>query len=79
MKRVTGFLGVVAGLLSIPVSHLFSANRSNDVTLPPKGKVTICHKPGTPDEETMMVPPQAVPGHLGHGDRTGDCNPPKAR
>ena len=40
----------------------------------PPDKVTICHKPGTPAEKTLEVPPQAVPGHLGHGDTLGPCN-----
>jgi hypothetical protein len=36
-------------------------------------KVTICHKPGTPDQKTMEVPQRAVDGHLGHGDHLGPC------
>ena len=36
-------------------------------------KVTICHKPGTPDQKTMEVPQSAVDGHLGHGDTLGSC------
>src|SRR5215207_2688685 len=36
-------------------------------------KVTICHKPVTPDEQTMEVPDSAVDGHLGHGDHPGPC------
>jgi hypothetical protein len=36
-------------------------------------KVTICHKPGTPAEQTKEVPKSAVDGHLGHGDREGPC------
>lgn len=36
-------------------------------------KVTICHKPGTPAEQTKAVPETAVPGHLGHGDSLGAC------
>lgn len=36
-------------------------------------KVTICHKPGTPAEQTKEVPESAVPGHLGHGDTLGAC------
>jgi hypothetical protein len=43
----------------------------------PKEKVTICHKPGTPAEKTMEVPPEAVPGHLGHGDYLGACTTPE--
>lgn len=36
-------------------------------------KVTLCHKPGTPAQQTLNVPPSAVPGHLGHGDYLGEC------
>src|ERR671910_1534004 len=36
-------------------------------------KVTICHKPGTPDEETKEVSQSAVDNHLRHGDRLGPC------
>jgi hypothetical protein len=35
--------------------------------------VTICHKPGTPAEQTLVVDDDAVPGHLGHGDYLGPC------
>jgi hypothetical protein len=36
-------------------------------------KVTICHKPGTPDEATLRVGAPAVPAHLAHGDSLGPC------
>jgi hypothetical protein len=36
-------------------------------------KVTICHKPGTPDEETIEVSQSAVASHQRHGDRRGPC------
>jgi hypothetical protein len=39
-------------------------------------KVTICHKPGTPDEETKEVPDSAVGSHLRHGDQLGPCCQP---
>jgi hypothetical protein len=41
---------------------------------PPKeGDVTICHKPGTPAEQTKTVPRSALQGHLEHGDHLGPC------
>jgi hypothetical protein len=43
---------------------------------PPGGghtPATICHKPGTPAEQTLVVDDNAVPGHLGHGDFEGPC------
>lgn len=44
------------------------------VSFDPPGCVTICHKPGTPAEQTKCVPPGAVAGHLGHGDYLGACS-----
>ena len=35
--------------------------------------VTICHKPGTPAEQTEVVDDDAVPAHLAHGDYLGEC------
>jgi hypothetical protein len=35
--------------------------------------VTICHKPGTKAEKTMVIPREALSGHLGHGDHLGPC------
>ena len=35
--------------------------------------VTICHKPGTPAEHTIVVDDDAVPAHLAHGDYLGPC------
>lgn len=35
--------------------------------------VVICHKPGTPAQQTLTVPEAALGGHLGHGDRRGAC------
>lgn len=37
------------------------------------GNVTICHKPGTPAQQTKTVPQSALGGHLGHGDTLGAC------
>lgn len=34
---------------------------------------TICHKPGTPAQKTLVIPQQALAGHLGHGDTIGPC------
>jgi len=37
------------------------------------GDVTICHKPGTAAEKTMVIPQSAWSGHEGHGDTEGAC------
>jgi predicted TIM-barrel fold metal-dependent hydrolase len=39
----------------------------------PGPRVTICHKPGTPAEKTMMVNLNALEAHLGHRDLEGPC------
>ncbi|MBI2989335.1 MAG: amidohydrolase family protein [Deltaproteobacteria bacterium] len=39
----------------------------------PSAMVTICHKPETPAEKTMMVNLNALQGHLGHSDLEGPC------
>lgn len=36
--------------------------------------VTICHKPGTPNEQTLTVPASALDAHISHGDTTGACD-----
>jgi hypothetical protein len=36
--------------------------------------ITICHKPGTPAEQTLTIPEAALGGHLGHGDYVGACS-----
>ncbi len=37
------------------------------------GDVTICHQPGTPTQQTMVVNQAALSGYLGHGDVIGSC------
>jgi hypothetical protein len=37
------------------------------------GNVTICHRPGTPAQQTKTVPQSALSGHLEHGDTMGAC------
>lgn len=37
------------------------------------GDVTVCHKPGTPAEQTLTIPRPALDAHLGHGDTLGAC------
>jgi prepilin-type N-terminal cleavage/methylation domain-containing protein len=40
---------------------------------PDPGDTTICHKPGTNAEKTMIIPQSAWSGHEGHGDSVGAC------
>ncbi len=37
-------------------------------------KIVICHKPGTPAENTLIVAEPAANAHLGHGDYLGACS-----
>lgn len=41
-------------------------------------KVTICHKPGTPDQATLQVAAPAKDAHLAHGDYEGECRGPES-
>ena len=38
--------------------------------------VTLCHKPGEPNQRTLHVPPVDVADHLAHGDYLGACTNP---
>ena len=40
------------------------------MTASAKGKITICH-----EGRNKQIPPSALGGHLGHGDRLGACAP----
>ena len=35
--------------------------------------VPICHRPGTPAQQTLFVALIATPAHMGHGDTPGAC------
>ncbi|GEM_PF-3977829 len=37
--------------------------------------VTICHNPGQPNQETMLINATDLQQHLGHGDVEGACTP----
>jgi len=67
-------------LFSILILGTLSIGFSFDDAFAKVEKVTICHKPGTVDEETKQVPENALKGHLKHGDSLGECEeePPTA-
>ena len=49
------------------------AGTDDDDSSSDDGDITICHKPGTVAEKTMVIPQSAWPGHEGHGDTEGAC------
>jgi hypothetical protein len=53
--------------------NLHPGNTGLDATIQMAERVTICHKPGTPAQKIMVIPIQALAGHLGHGDKIGAC------
>ena len=67
---------LLAGTLGFVISSPDAFARA-----PPGGgggaeKVTICHKPGTPAENTITVSVNALPAHIAHGDFIGTCEEP---
>lgn len=74
-----GFLGHFKGLIDeVEVfDRALTASEIQDIyNAGSAGKckvVTICHKPGTPAQKTLVIPIQALAGHLGHGDTIGPC------
>ena len=68
--KMLPLLAIVALSLTVAAGRFFGDSIAFAKTA---GKVTICHKPGTPAEKTMQVPASAVAGHLAHGDVLGPC------
>jgi hypothetical protein len=66
-------LRVIAAVVATVVLGAVSGTAFADPPGGPHTPVTICHKPGTPAEHTLVVDDDAVPGHLGHGDTLGPC------
>ncbi len=58
------------GLIEIPGNGIDDDCNS---TTPDSTDITICHMPGTPAEQIMVIPESALPGHLLHGDFVGTC------
>lgn len=64
-------VGLLAGVATGTNPH----NPPDETTTNGHTPVTICHKPGTPAEQTLVVDDDSVEltGHLGHGDTLGPC------
>ena len=55
---------------SAPAAAVPGQGDDGGVTASAVGKITICHK-----GKDKQVPPSALGGHMGHGDRLGTCAP----
>ncbi len=53
-----------------------TAHANDSINLQPG--ITLCHKPGTPAQETMTLPVLEIARHLLHGDTIGHCRVPRA-
>lgn len=78
MKNIAAL--VVIALLGLAAAFALASNSSatHPTTTQTTGghtPVTICHKPGTPAEQELVVDDDSVEltGHLGHGDTIGPC------
>lgn len=70
MRRIILIFVAAAILGAIGAASAFAVGGQNGGGHTP---VTICHKPGTPAEHTLVVDDDAVPAHLAHGDYLGPC------
>jgi len=68
LRRLAALLAVL-----VPAALVATLPASADQPPGPSETVTICHQPGTPAEKTLVLPEEALSGHLGHGDTRGAC------
>lgn len=69
MMKIKTRCGTVV-LPSVPITFPTSTQATSTSGL---FKITLCHKPGTIDQQTLDVPISAYFGHLQHGDKIGSC------
>ena len=72
MRRLT-LIGLAGTLAVAALAAVLLTAGGSGVQAKPDGAVSICHKPGTPAEKTLTLPPSAIGGHMGHGDTEGAC------
>jgi hypothetical protein len=78
-----GVLGALAVFAGLEASAAAKPRRAGGKPDKPKGpdkpqkpeKVLVCHKPGTPAQQTLSIASPAVAAHLRHGDHLGACCP----
>ena len=68
-------------LVVLLVASLGLATAHATAQAPQRGRLQwpVCHKPGTPDQRTLMLPEPALRAHIGtegHGDTLGPCGVP---
>jgi hypothetical protein len=68
--------GTITGTVTVTPTATMTPTRTTTPTATTDGMVTICHKPGTPAQQTKILPVAALGGHLGHGDTLGPCSGP---
>lgn len=66
MKKFSFGLFVLLGLALLQPAA-YSSSNSNE-------KVTICHREGNGGSHAITVSVNAVPAHLAHGDKLGNCS-----
>jgi hypothetical protein len=73
MKRINKqFLLSIVAAVSIAIGSLAA---SGGQPQGPQDRVTMCHKPGTPAQETLTLPRKAAETHIAnHGDTLGACS-----
>ena len=75
---ITELQGVVlmedSGQIRITNIRVTTLQPAADDEEEPTAKVAVCHKPGTPAEQTLVVSESALSAHLGHGDYEGACD-----
>jgi hypothetical protein len=68
--------GTITGTVTVTPTATMTPTSTMTPTATTSGMVTICHKPGTPAQQTKILPVAALGGHLGHGDTLGPCSGP---
>lgn len=83
----TTIIAIAATMVLLPLSNVMAvpAKNTSDITAKfdsstvvtlsssTHNNITICHKPGTPAEKTLVIPEPALNAHLRHGDTLGAC------
>jgi hypothetical protein len=73
-NRVISILLVLALVVAMmAVGPAAMAKKNGKAKKAKKAKVTLCHKAGTENQQTIRVSENAKDAHLAHGDKLGKC------